>query len=444
MGIKIQIVDSKDTDHRALFDFFKGNKYQMFLSNTVKKALRNIKKEKPDLVFLALDLPDLNGVEVLKKIKKNGESIAVFSIVSSVEKGIEAMKLGSEHYFLKPYNLEEVKIVLERCLALKHYKERIEESRLQYLDRLEKSEMLVVSKTMKETYQSVMRVAENGDAPLLVTGEVGCGKKLLAKIIHLRSGQFMFPFVSMNCRDKSACSLDTQLLGVAKETVDYKRIIEKPHILEGGTLFLYNIEHLTKADQLKVLKFLKSRKLGKGKKKSSSAIGRRIIAATSMDLKVLVNKGKFNKELYQKISRCSAHIPPLRKRPKEIIPLAMHFVKSFNQEYGKNVVKIDDEVKNHLEFYDWPGNVSELKNIIEHAVVLSQSENISVRELGGKFNKKLMSLDTLLMNGSFLSLEEMVSLYVSTVIKKVKGNKSKAAKVLKVSRNTLKKKSIAF
>ena len=130
MGIKIQIVDSKDTDHRALLDFFKGNKYQVFLSNTVKKALRNIKKEKPGLVFLAFDLPDLNGVEVLKKIKKNGESIVVFAIVSSVEKGIEAMKLGAEHYFLKPYNLEEAKIVLERCLALKHYKDRIEESSL--------------------------------------------------------------------------------------------------------------------------------------------------------------------------------------------------------------------------------------------------------------------------------------------------------------------------
>jgi two-component system response regulator AtoC len=443
MGIKIQIVDSKDTDHRALLDFFKGNKYQIFLSNTVKKALRNIGKEKPDLVFIALDLPDLNGVEVLKKIKKNCGSSAVFSIVSSVEKGIEAMRLGSEHYFLKPYNLEEVKIVLERCLALKHYKERIEESRLRYLDRLEKSDMLV-SKTMKETYQGIMKVAENGDAPLLFTGAVGCGKKLLAKIIHLRSSQFIFPFVSMNCRDKSVCSLETHLPSVAKETLDYKRIIDKPHILEGGTLFLYNIEHLTKADQLKLLKFLKSRKLGKGRKKDNSAIGRRIIAATSTDLKVLVKKGKFNKELYQKIIRCSAHIPPLKKRPKEIIQLAMHFVKSFNQEYGKNVAKIDTDVKNHLESYDWPGNVSELKNIIEHAVVLSQSESISMKDLGGKFDKKLLSLDTLLMNGSFLSLEEMVSLYVSTVVKKVKGNKSKAAKVLKVSRNTLKKKSIAF
>jgi len=444
MGSKVQIVDSKDADHRALLDFFKGNKYQVFLSNTVKKALRNIKKEKPDLVFLTLDVPDLNGVEILKKVKKNGESIAVFSIVSSVEKGVEAMRLGSDHYFLKPYNLEEVKIVMERCLALKHYKKRIEESRLQYLDRLENSEMLAVSKTMKEMYQSVMRVAENGDVPLLITGEVGCGKKLLAKIIHLKSGQFMFPFVSMNCKDKSARSLDTQLLAITKETVEYKRVIEKPHILEGGTLFLYNIEHFTKADQLKVLNFIKSRKLVKGKKKSSSAIGRRIIAATSMDLKALVDKGKFNKELYQRISRRSVHIPPLKKRPKEIIQMAMHFVKSFNQEYGKNVVKIDSDVKTHLESYDWPGNVSELKNIIEHAVLLSQSESISMKELGAKFNKKLMSLDTLLMNGSFLSLDEMVSLYVSTVIKKVKGNKSKAAKVLKVSRNTLKKKSIAL
>lgn len=444
MGIKIQIIDSKDTDHSGLTDFFIQSGYQVILSNSGKKALKYVKKEKPDLVFIAIDLPELSGVEVLKKIKKSGEDIILFPMVSSVEQGVEAMKLGAEHYFIKPYNLEEVKIVLDKYLGNKYYKEKIEYLRLQHLNKLEKSELVAVSKGMKEIYQHAMKIDENVNSPILIIGEVGTGKELLAKIIHIRSHRFMFPFIAINCKDRSTKSLDTHLFCVQKGTDGYRGEIEEAYMLEGGTFFLYNVEHLAKGDQLKLLKFLKSKKSGKGEKKDSSTIGKHIIVATSANLKTLVDKGKFNKELYQKISKHSLHIPPLRKRSSEIIPLAMHFIKVFNKEYGKQVVKIAPDVKNYLESYDWPGNVSELKNAIEHAVILSQSETISMKEIEFTVSRKLMTLDSLLMNGNFLSLDEMVNLYVNTVLKKVKGNKSKAAKILKVSRNTLKKKSIAI
>jgi len=437
MSVKIHVIDGEEAAHSGLMDFFNVSGYQVVLSTSVKKALKCIKKEKPDLVFITLDLHDLSGVEVLKKIKKSGEDIALLPLVSSIEQGIEAMKLGAEYYFVKPYNLEEVKIVLDKCLATKYYRETVESLRLQHLDKLEKSELVVVSKSMKEIYQHVIKLAEGGSAPVLISGEAGTGKELLAKIIHLKSHQFMFPFVSMNCKNRVAKVLDTHLYCVQKGT-------EKPHFSEGGTLFLYNIEHLARGDQLKLLKFLKSKKFVKGGSKGSYIIGKRIIAATNVNLKTLVDKGKFNKELCQKISKRSVHIPPLRKRSHEIVPLAMHFIKGFNREYGKQVVKIDLDVRNYLESYNWPGNVSELKNAIEHAVILSQSEELSMKEIAFTGSKKLMTLDSLLMNGSFLSLDEMVNLYVNTVLKKVKGNKSKAAKILKVSRNTLKKKSIAL
>jgi DNA-binding NtrC family response regulator len=442
MGIKIQVVGSKETDCNDLIDFFKGSGYQVSFSTSGKKALKNVKKERPDLVFLSLDLSDLNGVEVLKKIKKNGTDSTLFAIVDSVEQGIEAMKLGAEHYFLKPHNLEEVKIVFDKYLTVKHYKERIEELRRHHIDTLERFEMMLVGKSMKDIHQQALSFTEDGSFPVLIEGEMGTGKELLAKIIHIRSPQFIFPFVSIDCKNKSAKSLDARLFGEQKGTDSQWKKIEKPHILEGGTLFLCNIEHLTKADQLKVLRILKNKKPVKGKKKGDSAFGERVVVATNVKLKTLVDKGKFNKELYQKISKRSIQIPPLKKRSDEIVPLAMHFIKGFNKEYGKQVKRIDPDVRNYLESYDWPGNVSELKNVIEHVVILSQSENISMKEMEFKVNKKLISLDTLLMNGSFLSLDEMVNLYVNTVLKKVKGNKSKAAKLLKVSRNTLKKKSI--
>ena len=137
-------------------------------------------------------------------------------------------------------------------------------------------------------------------------------------------------------------------------------------------------------------------------------------------------------------------IPPLKKRTSEIIPLATHFIKRFNQKYGKHIKKIDADVRAYLESYDWPGNVSELKNVIEHVVIIAEGETITMKEMAFKRDRKVLSLDSLLMNGSFLSLDEMVTLYVKTVLKKVKGNKSKAAKLLGVSRNTLKKKSVVI
>jgi DNA-binding NtrC family response regulator len=170
----------------------------------------------------------------------------------------------------------------------------------------------------------------------------------------------------------------------------------------------------------------------------------RIIVSTSANLKALVDKGKFNKELYQALHKHSIHIPPLKKRFREIIPMAMHFMERFNRKYGKHVKKIDVDVRQYLESYDWPGNVSELKNVIEHVVIIAQGDNISMKEMEFKRERKVLSLDTLLMNGSFLSLDEMATLYVKTVLKKVKGNKSKAAKLLGVSRNTLKKKSVVI
>jgi DNA-binding NtrC family response regulator len=254
----------------------------------------------------------------------------------------------------------------------------------------------------------------------------------------------MFPFAGINCQDKKSVSLDTLLHGLPKGADKRKGGEEAAYLSEGGTLFLYNSECLAKSDQTKLLKYIKSRKTARGKQVDHTTLGKRIILAASANLKTLVDKGKFNKELYQAVSKRSIHIPPLKKRSSAIVPLAMHFIKAFNLEYGKDVKRIDADVRSYLTSYDWPGNVSELKNVMEHVVIISQGESISMKDMTFRSDKKMMSLDSLLLNGSFLSLDEMVALYVKTVLKKVKGNKSKAAKLLRVSRNTLKKKSVVI
>jgi len=444
MSITVQVIDGKETDCADVIHFFKESGCHIVFSPSGKKALQLVKKEKPDVVFLFLDGPDQGGSEVLRKIKKNGQGGTLYTVVTSPEQGIETMKLGADHYFCTPCNAEEVKFVFHKFLAAKLYQERIEKLRLWFLNQLENREMVLASKTMKELYQQALKISEDGNAPVLLLGEVGTGKELLAKIIHLRSPYFMFPFAVINCKDKKALSIDTLLYGFPKGADKRKGGEDAAYLSEGGTLFLNNSECLAKSDQAKLLKYLKTRRTARGKQLDSTAPGKRIIVAAGETLKTLVDKGKFNKELYNAVSKRSVHIPPLKKRSSAIVPLAMHFIKAFNREYGKEVKRIDADVRSYLTSYDWPGNVSELKNVMEHVVIISQGESISMKDMAFRSDKKMMSLDSLLLNGSFLSLDEMVALYVKTVLKKVKGNKSKAAKLLRVSRNTLKKKSVVI
>ncbi len=444
MNLTIQIVAASETGQGELTRFFRDRGYRVFFAASGKKALQQIKKEKPDLLFMSLDLSDFRGIDFLKKVKKNGEDIPVFTLVDSKEQGIETMKWGAEYYFCNPCNIGEVTIVLQRLLATWHYRERVERLRCWFLQQLEKNRMVLASKNMKELYQQALKVAEEGNTPILLVGEVGTGKEFLARIIHLKSPHFIFPFISVECSDRKTALIDNHLGGGQKIGGGRKKGKESFVLPEGGTLFLHAIEYLPKSEQAKLVRYLKNNKIKRGKGADGSITGLRIMVSTSANLKVLVDKGKFNKELYQMLSKRLIQIPPLKKRSGEIIPLAMHFIKKFSREYGKQVKGIEPEVKQYLESYDWPGNVSELKNVIEHGVINAKGENISMKEMEFKSGNRIMSLDTLLMNGSFLSLDEMVALYVKTVLKKVKGNKSKAAKLLRVSRNTLKKKSVVI
>jgi DNA-binding NtrC family response regulator len=444
MSITIQVIVGKETEHSNLIAFLKERGCRVVSSTTTTKALRQMKKEKPDTVFLALDVPNLRGPDLLQKMRKNGDCPNLFTIVKSNEQGVETLQWGAEYYFLEPCNNDEVSIILQKFLAAQYHQQQVEQLRYWFLRQLDGNEIVTVSKSMDELYRQGVAFSENGNVPVMLLGEVGTGKELLAKVIHLRGPDFMHPFVAIDCSEKQTQLLDKYLVDIQKAGDGRRKESEQFLHTEGGTLFLHNIECLPRTMQTRVLKYLKSKKNKRGKKADQSAKGMRIIASSSGNLKTLVDKGKFNKELYKTLNKCSIHIPPLKKRTSEIIPLATYFIKRFNQKYGKHIKKIDADVRNYLESYDWPGNVSELKNVVEHVVIIAQGENITMKEMEFRRDRKVLSLDSLLMNGSFLSLDEMATLYVKTVLKKVKGNKSKAAKLLGVSRNTLKKKSVVI
>ena len=216
MSITIQMIAGKEVEHSDLITFFKDRGCRVFSSSSTTKALREMKKEKPDVVFLSLDLPNPRGVDIVQKMKKNGGCANLFTIVNSNEQGIETLQRGAEYYFCKPCNREEITIVLQKFLAVQYHQRQVERLRLWFLHQLESNEMVGVSKSMEELYQQVVAFSENGYVPVMLLGEVGTGKELLAKVIHLRSPCFMLPFVSMNCNDKQVQDLDQYLLDIQK------------------------------------------------------------------------------------------------------------------------------------------------------------------------------------------------------------------------------------
>jgi len=444
MSVRIQIIDAKEADYTQIIQCLKENGHQVSFVSSWKKALKSFKREKPDMVLISPGLPELNGVATFARVKKNDGGADLFAVVDSREQGLEAMKQGAVHYFVRPCDPEEVEIVTARVLAERRYRKQVERLIRSYLQQLESDDQLAVSKTMKELYQQVIKIAETGAHPVLLAGETGTGKELLARIIHLHSPHFMSPFIPLCCKEVTSARLEEYLLAMSRENSLCGEELENGQALEGGTLFLSHIEHLGKADQARVFKFLKGIRTAAERKASRKPWGRCVVAATGENLKKLVDGGKFNKELYRLLSKRTVHIPPLRKRPGEIMTLAQHFIEAFNKTYDRQVKKIDPAVKHYLESCEWPCNVSELKNVIERGVISSKSEHLTMTDLEFTGNRQVASLGTLLLNGSFLSLDEMVALYVKTVLKKVKGNKSKAAKLLKVSRNTLKKKSVVI
>ena len=354
MSITIQMIAGKEIEHNDLTAFFKERGCRVFFSSSTTKALRQMKIENPDVVFLSLDVPNLRGVDIVQKMKKNGGSANLFTIVSSNEQGVETLQWGAEYYFCRPCNREEIAIVMQKYLAAQNHQKQVDRLRLWFLRQLEGNEMVGVSKSMEELYQQVVAFSESGNAPVMLLGEIGTGKEFLAKVIHLRSPHFIFPFVTVNCIDRQAQFLDQYLFDHQKTNDGRRKDGEQFHYVKGGTLFLHNIEHLPKSGQTKMLKYLKSVKSKRGKKTDSSTQGMRIIASTSANLKTLVDKGKFNKELYQTLSKRSIHIPPLKKRSREIIPLAMHFIERCNRKYGKHVKKIDADVRQYLSLMIGP------------------------------------------------------------------------------------------
>jgi len=400
------------------------------------EALKKIEEENNSLVLLDLKMPGLNGIETLEKIREYDKDLPVImmSAYGSIPEAVEAMKKGAIDYLIKPFDIEELKIIVER--AIQQYELKVEN--IYYREEEEKrfnfEEIIGKSKAINGVLEMIKNVSST-PATVLITGESGTGKELIARAIHKNSLRRESPFVVVNCAAFSLNLLESELFGHEKGafTGAISQRIGRFEMAQGGTIFLDEIGEIDLSIQTKLLRVLQEKEFERVGSSKSIKVDARILAATNKDLKKEVKEGRFREDLFYRINVFNIEAPPLRERKEDIPLLVEHFIKKYNRILNRKVKGVSVEAINLLLDYDFPGNIRELENIIERSIIMAKSEIIDesyfgfIREPEEKTKKE----------GNLQEAEK--ELIIKYLIQN-KGNRTKTAELLGISRRNLQNK----
>jgi DNA-binding NtrC family response regulator len=404
--------------------------------STGKEALERIKKGSYDLILLDLRLPDVNGLELLPEIKKLDEEIDIIIITAygSIETAVAAIKAGASDYLTKPLEIEELLLKINNFFEKKRL--QIENIALRTSQEItEKHPFIAKSKAMQDILKVINEIKDT-DTTILITGETGTGKTALAKYLHFTSNRRARPFISINCSLYTEELLASELFGYEKGafTGAFKSKPGHIELAHGGTLFLDEITEIPISLQAKFLKVLEDKEILRLGGTKPIKVDVRFVAATNKNIQIEIKKGNFRRDLYYRLSVIEINLPPLRERKDDLRPLAELFIQKYNQKFKKKVKGFTKEAWEVLTDYDFPGNVRELENIIERAVLLCKDEFIT-QDL---FPQSLqISIVSTLNAQEIKSLEEISREYAKKVLEFFGGNKSKTAEVLGISRTSL-------
>ena len=391
------------------------------------------------LVLLDLKLPGMDGLEVLRRIKDISPETAVIMITgyASIETAVEAVKLGAFDYLSKPFTPVEFRVATRR--ALNGRKMLIENLYLRReLESKGEFDLVVGKSRAMARVLDVVRQVSPAESTVLITGESGTGKELIACEIHRHSLRRNAPFVVVDCGALVETLFESELFGHVKGS--FTGAHETKHgrfeVADGGTIFLDEISNISLNIQAKLLRVIQEREVTRIGSSRPIKVDIRILAATNENLEDLVRKGKFREDLFYRLSVVPIHLPPLKERREDIPLLVEHFLQKYNKRAKKNITAVTSRVIKALQDYDWPGNIRELENTVERAVVLSKTDVIELEDLMYHgISAGSQSLGP--VDGRFRTLEEVEKEYIRAVLRAQYGNKSKAAEILGIDRKTL-------
>lgn len=446
----ILIVDDDEVMCRTLSDILEKMSYEVTTVQTGEDALGPLQEGIFDLILLDIVLPDMNGLDVLKKIRKIDRDpfVIMMTAYADVQTAVTAMKAGAYDYINKPFEIEELKLTIKKALETKELKGEVLRLRTRHKDEESDEEICGISPQMDVVRELIRLVSQTPRTPVLVQGESGTGKELVANAIHYQSRRKQKPLIKINCSAIPEALLESELFGHEKGAfTDAKE--SKPGLIElahGGTVFLDEISEMKPALQPKLLRFLETYTLRRVGGKRDINIDVRVVASTNKDLAQLVEKGEFRKDLYYRIKVMVIELPPLSDRKEDISIFTEHFIKKLVREMGKEIKGIHPQALNLLVDYSWPGNVRELKNVMERATILAKGDVIVPEDLPLELRNNIRggsiaaSGEQWLDKNGLLSLADVERNYILKVLQKREGNKSETARIVGISRSTLREK----
>jgi len=447
----ILIVEDNVDMCQTLAENFQKIGHKVLTASTGMAAQKILKTELVDLVLLDLRLPDITGLRVLEFVKDVDPDILAIMITAntSAQPAVEAMKAGAYDYLMKPFELDEVKLVVAKALETQGLKREVSRLKHQQVGQFPETDLFGNSTAMREIKHLIQMVSATPRTSVLIQGESGTGKELVANSIHNWSARRDKPLVKINCSAIPENLLESELFGHEKGAFTDAKAMKKGmfELANGGTLFLDEIPSILPSLQPKLLRVLETQTFRRIGGTTDIQIDVRIIAATNRDLQAMVQDGTFREDLYYRLKVMVLHPPPLRERREDILPLALLFIEKNNREFNKSIRGIAEEAQTLLLNYDWPGNVRELKNVIERAVILCSDADLRAESLplelrSGKPGPQATPASDDLSDGD--SLEAMEKIHILNVLSKHHHNKSKAARALNISRSTLREKMKAY
>lgn len=436
---RILIVDDEQIARENLDHILKKEGYETFPVENGITALQELEKKEFDLVITDLKMQIVDGLQVLEKAKETHPDTEVIVITgyATVATAVGAMQKGAFYYLPKPVKIDEVRILVRQALEKRSLKKEVADLRLRIG---EQKELLLVTGNnpkMESLKKTVEQIAPT-DCTVLILGETGTGKELIARTIHRLSSRSEKRFMAINCGAFNEELLANELFGHEKEAFTGARGIKKG-LLEaanGGTVFLDEIGDMPVSMQIKLLRVMQERSIIRVGGTDDVPVDIRVIAATNKDLAGKIEEGSFRRDLYYRLNVIAIHVPPLAQRKESIPVLCRHFLRKFSDAQNKNVVNISDDVSEMLMNYEFPGNIRELENIIEHAVAMAEKDTVEMRHLPADFQQLKFRIAGRRQR-EFLTLEENEMEYIAWVLDQVDNKKSKAAEILGIDRVSL-------
>lgn len=438
------IVEDDDVMQKTLVEVFTKRGFIVHAVDNGRDAVRFIKRQGIDVVLLDIRLPDIDGLSVLKEMRDIDDSILVIVVTAypEVKIAVSAIKAGAYDFINKPFELDELKILVDRAVETQRLKAEV--MRLRYKTGDENLfKMVGNSPELKRLQELILKISSAPKTPVLIQGETGTGKELVANAIHCGNKRVNMPLIKINCSAIPENLMESELFGYekgaftdAKETK--KGLIE---LADGGTVFLDEIGDMSLAIQPKLLRVIEEHSFRRVGGVRDINVDVRIIAATNKDLRALIKDGRFREDLYYRLNVMTITIPPLRERKDDIIPLAERFIYEHARVLGKGFRRLSPEVKGILLNYSWPGNVRELKNIMERAVILASSLEVLPEYLPMEMTAFSASGHPDMKDAAASdSIECVERTHILRVLENCNYNKTHAASILGISRLTLREK----